>query len=120
MVRQRTIENLGAIGPYAVIAGLFVVTSLFSQFVSNTATAVLVAPVAFQAAVEMGVSERAFLMAVAVAASTAFAIPIASPTNTLVLTPGGYRFGDYGKVGVPLQLLILVATVLLIPVLFPL
>jgi di/tricarboxylate transporter len=113
-------ETLGGIGPLAVIAGLFAVTSLFSQFVSNTATAVLVAPIAFRAAVEMGVSERAFLMTVAVAASTAFATPVASPTNTLVLTPGGYRFGDYTRVGVPLQLLILVATMLLIPVLFPL
>ncbi len=112
--------SLGAIGPMAVIAGLFVLTSLFSQFVSNTATAVLVAPIAFGVAVEMGVSERAFLMTVAIAASTAFSTPIASPTNTLVLTPGGYRFGDYAKLGVPLQLVILVATVLLVPLVFPL
>ena len=112
--------SLGAIGPLAVIAGLFVLTSLFSQFVSNTATAVLVAPIAFGVAVEMGVSERAFLMTVAIAASTAFSTPIASPTNTLVLTPGGYRFGDYAKLGVPLQLAILVATVLLVPLVFPL
>ena len=78
------------------------------------------APIAFGAALEMGVGERAFLMTVAIAASTAFSTPIASPTNTLVLTPGGYRFGDYVRIGVPLQILILVATVLLVPLIFPL
>lgn len=112
--------NLGAIGPLAMIAGLFAITSLLSQFVSNTATAVLIAPIAAGVAAEMGVSERAFLMTVAIAASTAFSTPISSPTNTLVLAAGGYRFGDYAKVGVPLQLLIGVATVLLVPLVFPL
>jgi len=113
-------SSLGQLGPVAVMAGLFVLTSVFSQFISNTATTVLVAPIAFEAAVLMDASPRAFLITVAIAASTAFATPIATPVNTLVMTPGGYRFTDYGKVGIGLQLLIGIATLLLAPLLFPL
>jgi di/tricarboxylate transporter len=113
-------RSLGHAGPIAMMAGLFLLTSLFSQFISNTATAVLVAPIAFQVATAMGVSPRAFLMAVAVAASTSFATPIASPVNTLVLTPGGYRFADYTKSGLGMQALLMAATLLVVPLLFPL
>lgn len=111
--------SLGQAGPLAVMAGLFVLTSLFSQFISNTATTVLMAPIAFQVAASLGLAPHAFLMAVAVAASTAFSTPIASPVNTLVLGPGGYRFADYFKVGVPLQILVVVAALLILPILFP-
>ena len=113
-------SSLGQLGPLAVMAGLFLLTSVFSQFISNTATTVLVAPIAFEAALLMDVSPRTFLITVAIAASTAFATPIASPVNTLVMTPGGYRFTDYSRVGVGLQLLILLATLALAPLLFPL
>ena len=109
---------LGGSGPIVLMAALFLITSLFSQVISNTATTVLLAPVAYQVAVDLGASPRAFLMAVAVAASTAFATPIASPVNTLVLGPAGYRFADFLKVGVLLQLLILGATLLIVPWLF--
>jgi di/tricarboxylate transporter len=111
--------GLGSLGPYAVMIGLFVLTSAFSQFISNTATTVLIAPIAFQIAASLGVAPSAFLMAVAVAASTAFATPIASPVNTLVLEPGGYRFADYFKVGLPLQALMMLATAFFLPLLFP-
>ena len=113
-------SSLGQLWPIAVMAGLFLLTSVFSQFISNTATTVLVAPIAFEAAMLMDVSPRTFLITVAIAASTAFATPIASPVNTLVMTPGGYRFTDYSRVGVGLQLLILLATLALAPLLFPL
>ena len=113
-------ETLGDFGPTALMAGLFVITSLFSQFISNTATTVLVAPIAVGAAIEAGVSPYPFLMTVALAASTAFSTPVASPVNTLVLGPGGYRFTDFVKVGVPLQLLAMVVTLLVVPLLFPL
>lgn len=113
-------SSLGQIGPVAMMAGLFLMTSLFSQFISNTATTVLVAPIALQASVAMHVSPRTFLMTVAIAASTAFATPIASPVNTLVLTPGGYRFTDYTRAGVGIQLLIMIATLLIVPWFFPL
>ena len=111
---------LGAAGPLLVMAALFVLTSAFSQVISNTATTVLIAPVAFAAAVDLGVSPEAMLMAVAVAASTAFATPVASPVNALVLTSGRYRFTDFLKVGLPIVLLMLVATLLVVPLVFPL
>ncbi|MBW1982618.1 MAG: SLC13 family permease [Deltaproteobacteria bacterium] len=111
---------LGDSGPLALMAGLFIVTSVFSQFISNTATTVLVAPIAFGTAMEAGVSPYPFLMTVALAASTAFATPMASPVNTLVLGPGGYKFNDFIKIGVPLQVLALVVTLLVVPLLFPL
>lgn len=111
---------LGDAGPWLVMAALFVVTSAFSQVISNTATTVLIAPVAFAAAIDLGVSPEAMLMAVAVAASTAFATPVASPVNALVLTSGRYRFRDFLRVGLPIVLLMLVATLLVVPLVFPL
>ncbi len=113
-------ESLGEAGPIALMAGLFVITSVFSQFISNTATTVLIAPIAVGAALEAGVSVYPFLMTVALAASTAFSTPMASPVNTLVLGPGGYKFNDFIKVGLPLQVLAMVVTLLVVPLLFPL
>jgi di/tricarboxylate transporter len=113
-------ETLGEFGPMALMAGLFIITSLFSQFISNTATTVLVAPIAVGAAMEAGVSIYPFLMTVALAASTAFSTPVASPVNTLILGPGSYRFIDFIKAGVPLQVLAMVVTLLAVPLLFPL
>jgi di/tricarboxylate transporter len=107
-------------GPHAILIGLFVLTSLFSQFISNTATTVLVAPIALNLAVDLQYAPAPFLMTVAIAASTAFATPVASPVNTLILAPGQYRFGDFLKVGVPLQLIALTITVILVPLVFPL
>ena len=119
-IADRLTAGFGGMGPLAVMAGLFVLTALFSQFISNTATAVLVAPIAFQSAVALEVQPHAFLMAVAVAASTSFATPVASPVNTLVLGPGGYHFGDYLKPGVTLQILMMIAALVVLPLLFPL
>ena len=113
------VASLGSQGPLLMLAVLFIVTSAFSQVISNTATTVLIAPIAYQVASQLGLAPQAFLMTVAIAASTAFATPIASPVNTLVLNAGGYRFGDFFKVGVALQLLLLVATLLVVPLLFP-
>ncbi len=111
--------GFAGLGPQAILVGLFVLTSLFSQFISNTATTVLVAPIALSLALDLGYSPAPFMMTVAIAASTAFATPIASPVNTLILAPGGYRFVDFVKVGVPLQLLALIICVVLVPLLFP-
>lgn len=113
------LEPVGAAGPLAMLAALFLLTSLLSQVISNTATTVLVAPVALGAAVELGVSPYPLLMAVAVAASTAFATPIASPVTMLVLGPGAYRFADFVRVGALLQVVIFAVTLLLLPLLFP-
>ncbi len=107
------------LGPRALLAALFLLTSLFSQFISNTATTVLIAPIALSLALDMGLTPAPFLMTVAIAASTAFATPVASPVNTLILGPGNYRFGDFLRVGVPLQLVALIVTVLVVPLVFP-
>jgi di/tricarboxylate transporter len=106
------------LGPRAVLAGLFLLTSLFSQFISNTATTVLIAPIALSLALDMGLAPAPFLMTVAIAASTAFATPVASPVNTLILGPGNYRFGDFLRIGVPLQMLALILTLVLVPLIF--
>ncbi|WP_129633344.1 SLC13 family permease [Candidatus Oscillochloris fontis] len=112
-------STLGAMGPLALMAGIFVLTSLFSQFISNTATAVLLAPIALEASLRIGVNPEPLLVATALAASTAFATPIATPVNTLVLTPGGYRFSDYARAGLPLQILILGVCLVAVPFFFP-
>jgi len=114
------VNGLGDYGPFALMAGLFILTSVFSQFISNTATTVLIAPIAVAAAIALNISIYPILMTVAIAASTAFATPVASPVNTLVLGPGGYKFNDFVKIGVPLQILAMIITLLTVPLLFPL
>ncbi len=119
VIARALTSNLGPFGPVAVMGGLFLLTAVFSQFISNTATTVIVAPIAYQAAVTLGVAPQPFLMAVAVAASTAFATPVATMSTTMVMAPGGYRFGDYLRLGIALQLLILLLSLSVLPLLFP-
>lgn len=118
IVAQWLTDLLGPLGPGAVLAGLFLITSLFTQVLSNTATTVLVAPLALASASEIGVQPQAFLMAVAIAASMAFASPVASPVNTLVMSSGNYRFGDYIRVGLPLIGLLLVVSLIALPLIW--
>lgn len=110
----------GDAGPRLVLAAIFVATAMLGMFISNTAVAVLMAPVALAVAAHMGASPYPFAMTVALAASTAFMTPVSSPVNALVVGPGGYRFWDFVKVGVPLALLSMVVAVLLVPLVFPL
>ncbi|WP_435607559.1 SLC13 family permease [Pseudomonas knackmussii] len=117
---QGLVAALGGAGPYLILASLFVLTALIGLFISNTATAVLMAPVAIATAKALGAEPEPFAMIVALAASAAFMTPISSPVNTLVLGPGGYRFGDFVKVGVPFTLLVMIVSVLLVPWLLPL
>ncbi|WP_417534779.1 SLC13 family permease [Marinobacterium stanieri] len=116
---QHLVNLIGDSSPLMLCASLFLVTSVLSQFISNTATTVLVAPVALSTAQLLGVNPEPVMISVAIAASTAFATPIASPVNTLVLTAGNYRFADFARVGIPLQLLALALTLVLTPLLFP-
>lgn len=104
---------------HMVLGLLFLVTAALGLFISNTATAVLMAPVALAVARDMGASPYPFAMIIALAASTAFMTPISSPVNTLVVGPGNYGFGDFVKVGVPLSLIVMGVSVLLVPVLLP-
>ena len=103
-----------------LLASLFLLTAAIGLFISNTATAVLMAPIAIATANQIGASPYPFAMVVAVAASAAFMTPISSPVNTLVLGPGQYRFGDFVRIGVPFTLLVMFVCVLVIPWLFPL
>ncbi|WP_417584221.1 SLC13 family permease [Nitrincola sp.] len=118
-VVSNLVENFGDTSPLLLCAGLFILTSSLSQFISNTATTVLVAPIALTTSQLLGLNPEPFMMTVAIAASTAFATPIASPVNTLVLAPGNYRFVDFAKVGIPLQILAMIVTLVMTPLLFP-
>jgi di/tricarboxylate transporter len=117
---QGLVGGLGDAGPRLILACLFALTALIGLFISNTATAVLMAPVAIATAQALGASPLPFAMTVALAASAAFMTPISSPVNTLVLGPGQYRFGDFVRVGVPFTLLVMIVSVALVPLLFPL
>jgi di/tricarboxylate transporter len=119
LVAENLTEHLGDFGPLVIMAGLFLITSAFTQVISNTATAVLIAPIALATARELDVAPQAFLMAVAIAASMAFASPVASPVNTLVMGAGEYRFVDYIKIGVPMILLMLLVALIGVPLLYP-
>jgi di/tricarboxylate transporter len=111
---------IGGAGTYVVLASIFLITATLGLFISNTATAVLMAPVALAIAKDMGASPYPFAMIVALAASTAFMTPISSPVNTLVVGPGNYKFGDFVKIGVPFSLVVMVVSVILVPLLMPL
>ncbi len=119
MISEGIVGGLDNYGPYAVMAGIYLATSILTMFISNTATAVLFTPIALQSAIALGVSPYPFLFAVAVAASMCFASPFSTPPNALVMSAGRYTFMDYVKVGLPLQLIYLVVMVFVIPLIFP-
>ena len=113
------LNGFGDVGPRGLLAIIYFATSLVTMFLSNTATAVLFTPIAMSAAVNMGVSPYPFLFAVAVSASMCFASPFSTPPNALVMSAGEYRFGDYVKVGLPLQLIMGAVMVFVLPLIFP-
>jgi di/tricarboxylate transporter len=120
LMAEGLMELIGGAGPYVVLASLFAITAMLGMFISNTATAVLMAPVALAVAKDLNASPYPFAMIVALAASTAFMTPVSSPVNTLVVTPGNYTFGDFVRIGVPFSVIVLVVCVLLVPWLLPL
>ena len=119
LVSQGLVESLGSMGPTALLAGIYFTTSLMTMFISNTATAVLMAPIALVAAQQVGVSPYSFLFAVTLGASMCFASPFSTPPNALVMKAGGYTIMDYVKVGLPLQIIIGVVMTFVLPLLFP-
>lgn len=119
LVSSALVGSLGSLGPLPVLAGIYFTTSVMTLFISNTATAVLLAPIAMQSALALDVSALPFLFAVTFGASLCFASPFSTPPNALVMPAGQYTFSDYIKVGLPLQLIMGVIMILLLPVLFP-
>jgi di/tricarboxylate transporter len=113
------VSTLGSISPLALLAGVFILTTSFSQVINNSATAVLMAPIVILAAKTLDLSAAPFMIAVAVSASTAFLTPVGTTTNAMVMTAGGYKFMDYMRVGAPLLLLFLITTLLLVPLIWP-
>jgi di/tricarboxylate transporter len=120
LMAKGLVAALGSLGPIAMLAFVFLVTALVGLFISNSATAVLIAPVAIEAAQALRVSPQAFAMTVAIACCAAYVTPVSSPVNMLVMEPGGYAFGDYVRVGLPLLLLTMLVTVALVAVIYPL
>ncbi len=119
MISNGIVNGLGGSGPVLLLAGIYAATSVMTIFISNTVTAVLMAPIALQCAVQIGVSPVPFMFAVTVAASMCFASPFSTPPNALVMSAGQYTFMDYVKVGLPLQILMGVVMVLVLPLMFP-
>ena len=111
---------LGDAGPWPVIAGLYVVTAMGTMIIPTAALVVLMSPIVLSAMSDMGLSPETAMMAIAMAASASFTSPISHPANILVMGPGGYRFVDYIKVGIPLTIIVFIAVMLLLPVLWPL
>lgn len=119
VIADALVAGVGGLGPYALLAGLFVVTAVFGQLISNMATALIVIPIAIAAATELGVDVRPVLMSVTIAASAAYLTPVATPVNLMVMGPAGYRFGDYWKLGLPLLGVTFLVAVFLVPVIWP-
>lgn len=120
LVADGLVALLGGLGSLWLLAGVFLLTAGFSQVMSNTATTVLVAPIVYSTALTLGISPQPLLMMVAAGAAAALMTPIASPTNTLVFIPGGYAWGDYARVGLPLLLIVLAISLIVTPIVWPL
>lgn len=118
MLADGLVTVIGDAGPYALLAGLFVLTAILGQLISNTATALIVIPIGVAAAVGIGISPMPVLMCVCVAAAASFLTPIATPTNLMVMGPGGYAFSDYWKLGLPLMIWFFVVAVFFVPVIW--
>lgn len=114
------LDVVGEASPRLVLTAIFLITMTLGMFISNTATAVLMAPVALAVAADFGASPYPFAMTVALAASTAFITPVSSPVNTLVVVPGNYRFGDFVRIGLPFSLIVMAVSVFMVPLVLPL
>ena len=118
-ISNSLVSELGTYGPLALMAGIYFTTSLMTMFISNTATAVLLAPIAMQSATQIGVSPVPFLFAVTLGARMCFASPFSTPPNALVMPAGQYTFMDYVKVGLPLQIIMGIVMIFVLPLIFP-
>jgi di/tricarboxylate transporter len=113
------LDIVGHLGPHAFLVGLVVLIFVLGQLISNTATVLIIIPVALSAAADLDISAKPVLMTVCVASGAAFLTPIATPANIMVMEPGGYRFSDYWRLGLPLMGLYAIVAVFLVPVIWP-
>lgn len=118
LMAELLVGAVGDAGPLALVAGLFLLTAILGQLISNTATALIVIPIGIAAAESLGVSPRPVLMSIAVAAAAAFLTPIATPTNLMVMAPGGYKFNDYWKLGLPLLIWFFIIATFYVPLIW--
>jgi di/tricarboxylate transporter len=116
LVAETLIAVVGDLGPYGLLAGLFVVTAVFGQLISNTATALIVIPIGVAASTELGVDVRPVLMSISVAASAALLTPVATPVNLIAMGAAGYRFGDYWRLGLAVMAVFFAVSVFVVPV----
>lgn len=119
VIANGLVEYLGAIHPIMLLGGVFLLTTTFSQVINNSATAVLMAPIAILAATSLNLSPEPFMIVVAISASTAFLTPIGTTTNAMVMTAGGYKFMNYLKVGAPLLFMFFIISLILVPIIWP-
>ncbi len=113
------VSAVGESGPYALLAGLFILSAILGQVISNTATSLIIIPISVVAAQQMGISVQPVLMCVCIACAGAFLTPVATPTNLMVMEPGAYKFGDYWKLGLPMLIWFFVIAVFLVPLIWP-
>ena len=118
MLADGLLSVVGSLGPYALLAGLFVLTAVLGQVISNTATALIIIPISVVAAQGMGVSPQPVLMSVAIASAAALLTPISTPANLMIMEPGNYRFGDYWKFGLPIMIWFFAIAVFLVPLIW--
>ena len=119
MIAGIVIDAVGSLGPTAILAGLMIMTLTLNQFIPSPVNAVVMAPIAIASAANLGISPYPFVMGVVYSVASSFMTPVSHPVNVLIMSPGGYRFSDYVKNGLPLTLIVLVVSVLLLPVVFP-
>ncbi len=115
LLADKLVGVVGEAGPYALLAGLFLLTAVLGQLISNTATALIIIPIAVAAALELGISPRPVMMSVCVAAAASFLTPVATPVNLMIMGPGGYKFGDYWKIGIVCMAWFFVMAVFFVP-----
>ncbi len=120
LMTRVVVGTVGGFGPLAVVAGLYIFAACAAQVMPTSAVAILVAPIALNTAADLGISPYALMMTVALSSSASFMSPVAHPANVLIMGPGGYRFTDYIKVGLPLTIVCLLVTLLVLPMVWPL
>lgn len=116
----QVVSIVGQFGPWGLLVGLYLMTTIATSVVPTAALVVLMGPIVVKTSVEMGVSPHALMMGVAMAASASFTSPISHPVNILIMGPGGYRFVDYVRLGLPLTIVVMISVLLILPLFWPL